>query len=521
MGRDSLNRIVKDVLLQDENVRENYENSLSKIKRLSKSIPTSVAALYQIKQEIEDIEEKIRQLGEEKSIEKYIAQLQEDADGIKTRSGLSEQQIKDYEALLEKDKDTTTKIAVLTDDKKKLASFRQDLSRQLEDLEELRDAQVSNLGNEEIKSEFTQGFAGLGQIKTDLLAGTDQIIDSVDGKIKLHRKELEETKNDLAPLMAKVKLEDELKEKNEAISSEQKKLDKIALEKTSLESKKNLHDKEKKSLIEIYSEIYSGYESARIEFTRYEKKIEDISLDVSVGFNEQRFNDAVIQSVLNTSDIKRHINDVAWKDEYEYRFDSSLHLTSIIKILNAVVDRKIKTIKGSSAKDAVIKLLEDYFILDFKITYKNDPLDKMSPGKKGLVLLRLLIDLSNEEWPILLDQPEDDLDNRSVYDDLVSFVKEKKKKRQIVIVTHNPNLAVGADAEQVVVANQEGQEKGRDNRKFKFEYVSGALENSFESPEAKQPAILFRKGIRQHVCDVLEGGKEAFQKRERKYSFGA
>ena len=72
MGRDSLNRIVKDVLLQDENVRENYENSLSKIKRLSKSIPTSVAALYQIKQEIEDIEEKIRQLGEEKSIESTL-----------------------------------------------------------------------------------------------------------------------------------------------------------------------------------------------------------------------------------------------------------------------------------------------------------------------------------------------------------------------------------------------------------------------------------------------------------------
>ena len=157
--------------------------------------------------------------------------------------------------------------------------------------------------------------------------------------------------------------------------------------------------------------------------------------------------------------------------------------------------------------------------MDFKITYKNDPLDKMSPGKKGLVLLRLLVDLSNEEWPILLDQPEDDLDNRSVYDDLVSFVKKRKKQRQILIVTHNPNLAVGADAEQVVVANQEGQEKGRDNRKFKFEYVSGALENSFELSEARQKTILFRKGIRQHVCEVLEGGKEAFQKRERKYSF--
>ena len=519
IGRDTLNKFVIDVLLQDENLREHYEIILTKIKRLSISISASVANLYQMKQEIEEIEENIKQLGEEKGIKKYIAQLQKEADGIKSKSGLSEQEIKDYAALLEKEKGTTTIIAVLSGDKKNLTSFRQDLSQQLENLEELRDAQASYLGNEEIKNEFTQGLAGIGQIKTNLLAGTDKIIASVDAKIELHQMELDKTKRDLAPFMAKVKLQDELKKKNEAISNEQKKLDKIALEKKSLESKKNLYDKEKKSLIETYKQMSSGYDAARKEFKKYENEFEDISLDVSVGFNEQRFNEEVIHSFLNKADIKRNISGVDWKDEYEYQFDPSKHLTFITNILNGVVGEKIKTIKSRSAKDAVTKILEDYFDLDFKITYKNDPLDKMSPGKKGLVLLRLLIDLSNEEWPILLDQPEDDLDNRSVYNDLVSFVKKKKKRRQIVIVTHNPNLVVGADAEQVIVANQEGQERERDNRKFKFEYVSGALENSFELSEAKQEAILFRKGQRQHVCEVLEGGKEAFQIRERKYSF--
>jgi hypothetical protein len=101
----------------------------------------------------------------------------------------------------------------------------------------------------------------------------------------------------------------------------------------------------------------------------------------------------------------------------------------------------------------------------------------------------------------------------------VSFVKKKKKQRQIIIVTHNPNLAVGADAEEVIVANQDGQEIGRENKKYKFEYVSGSLENTFELLEKQEKSILYRKGIRQHVCEVLEGGKEAFQKRERKYNF--
>ena len=519
VGRDTLNKFVRDVLLQDENVRENYENTLTKIKRLSKSIPASVANIYQMKPELEEIEEKIKQLGEEKGIKKYIDQLQKEADGIKTKSGLSEQEIKDYEDLLKKDKDTTTHIAVLSGDKKKLTYFRQDLSQQLEDLEELRDAQASYLGNEDIEKEFTQGLAGIAQIKTNLLAGTDKIIASVDAKIELHQMELDKTKRDLAPFMAKVKLQDELKKKNEAISDEEKKLDKIALETKSLESKKNLYDKEKKSLIETYKQMSSGYDAARKEFKKYENEFEDISLNVSVGLNERRFNKEVIHSMLNKADIKRNIHGVDWKGEYEYQFVPSIHLTFITDILNGVVDEKIKTIKSRSAKDAVTKILEDYFDLHFEITYKNDPLDKMSPGKKGLELLQLLIDLSNEEWPILLDQPEDDLDNRSVYDDLVSFVNSKKKRRQIVIVTHNPNLVVGADAEQVIVANQAEQQRGRNNREFKFEYVSGALENTFELSEAGQKAILFRKGIRQHVYEVLEGGKEAFQKRERKYSF--
>ena len=56
----------------------------------------------------------------------------------------------------------------------------------------------------------------------------------------------------------------------------------------------------------------------------------------------------------------------------------------------------------------------------------NDTIDVMSPGKKALVLLKLLIDLADSKCPILIDQPEDDLDNRSVFNDLIPFIKRKK-----------------------------------------------------------------------------------------------
>jgi len=139
----------------------------------------------------------------------------------------------------------------------------------------------------------------------------------------------------------------------------------------------------------------------------------------------------------------------------------------------------------------------------------------MSPGKKSFVLLKLLIELDNSKCPILLDQPEDDLDNRSIYYDLVKFIKTKKKERQIIIATHNPNLVVGADSECIIVANQEGDKSK--NKTYTFEYVQGALENRFNLPTEEK--VLYKQGIQGHVCDILEGGKQAFKKREQKYNF--
>jgi hypothetical protein len=99
---------------------------------------------------------------------------------------------------------------------------------------------------------------------------------------------------------------------------------------------------------------------------------------------------------------------------------------------------------------------------------------------------------------------------------LNNFIKRKKLDRQIIIVSHNANLVVSTDSEEVIVANQRGENKGGENAKYRFEYVTGALENKFE--DATQTGILYKKGIRNHVCEVLEGGEEAFKKREQKYA---
>lgn len=172
--------------------------------------------------------------------------------------------------------------------------------------------------------------------------------------------------------------------------------------------------------------------------------------------------------------------------------------------------------KDVTLQDIFESFINDSFKLSFEISYKNDPLHHMSPGKKGTVLLILFLQISSANYPILIDQPEDNLDNRTIYQLLCTMIKRKKSERQIIIVTHNANLVVGTDSENVVVANQQGQVEGI-SQTYRFEYVNGPIEQSFS--DATEKNELYGQGVREHVCDILEGGEEAFETRERKYGF--
>lgn len=166
--------------------------------------------------------------------------------------------------------------------------------------------------------------------------------------------------------------------------------------------------------------------------------------------------------------------------------------------------------------DIFESFINDNYKLSFEITYKNDALHHMSPGKKGTVLLILFLQISTADYPILIDQPEDNLDNRTIYQLLCTMIKRKKSERQIIIVTHNANLVVGTDSENVIVANQQGQIDNA-SQPYRFEYVNGPIEMSFVDNTIKNE--LYSRGVREHVCDILEGGEEAFETRERKYGF--
>ncbi len=145
----------------------------------------------------------------------------------------------------------------------------------------------------------------------------------------------------------------------------------------------------------------------------------------------------------------------------------------------------------------------NHITVGYGLQYDGVDIEQLSPGTRGIVLLLLYLAIDAEDdRPLIIDQPEENLDPQSIFHELVYRFRDAKKRRQIIIVTHNANLVVNTDADQVIVANCGPHRSGQ----LPFiTYESGGLENA---------------SIRRHVCDILEGGERAFRERAKRLRVG-
>ncbi|MEX2117428.1 MAG: hypothetical protein WEB37_11120 [Bacteroidota bacterium] len=165
--------------------------------------------------------------------------------------------------------------------------------------------------------------------------------------------------------------------------------------------------------------------------------------------------------------------------------------TGIDELLAKIVpnQKKAETLSRRTIYDAVFR---DYLSVVPSVKYKKVRLSKLSLGQKATVLIKIY--LAQGENPIVIDSHDDHLDNEFIMDELVKAVRQAKEHRQIMVVSNNGNVVVNSDAEQVVIA-------GRDDH-GEISYLSGSLEN---------------QTLRPKLLAVLEGGEEAFTKRQQKY----
>ncbi|HFK5562528.1 TPA: TrlF family AAA-like ATPase [Elizabethkingia anophelis] len=530
----SLNKLVRDLIKEDDVSKESYKNFINKVQQNDKLRNAQVDLFFETRKEIEDLENELKTKSKRDVLEHNIKTNSEKVEELNKSTGLDETQVKEYKKLQEQLDNNNAKRQSLGNDLVAINAFNNELIQTLTNLKQKKDSLFETIQFAEVKEFYQTEYSAIDTLfekskaienllKTELKEDgkshfiNDNLFKDLNDIIKKEKTELSAS---IQPYLQDDKVKQAIVELNKSITNDKNAIGDIdAINKKIKEKKKNLQET-KDSILKIYEASYKEYISIidTLKVRTFELEKDGLKIVGKAQYNFKKLR----ESIWNVSDgrsasynhypILEKTKKATDKAVYQEIFDQ------IEKLFEDVISGQYVLTSKASVSEVVKLVLDDHFFDYWEITYKKDKLGQMSTGKASFVILMLIIGLSKSKSPILIDQPEDNLDNRSITTDLVNYLRNKKLERQIIIVTHNANIVVNADAENVIVANQKGQSDESSTSIFKFDYINGAIENSFEK-KAGETDILKSMGIRQHIADIVEGGKEAFIMREKKYRF--
>lgn len=494
-------RILKDKSIYS--IWQEYQIFCSKNKA---EIQSLINKVFDTKKQINDKLIDLKEKGDKEGISKEINDLNQKISSIKSQLDISPKEMKVYENIMKLVTDNANKIKTINyymEELNKLKSFpfiNPSFDTQLVSLSSYLKVALK------IKIQDCQHDC-LENIKNEIDTYIKELLQDV---YNLNNSIEKEKQNVLFVKGKDVSSKNkEYKELIEKVEKEQVKLQAITNELVIIDNLNKVLEQLKCDLLEKHI----SYKNKGIEVVNILKiKHEGIEIKSNLVYDNKRLQ-SFLENRLNLRGLERqsYIQNM-WQNYSEDT--SNISMIFLNDVLNDSIDYKASN-RGENVLSEFLS--ENWFNISFDLIYEGDSFVSMSQGKQAFVILKLLLEFSDKTCPILIDQPEDSLDNRAIYKDLVKYLRKKKTERQIIIVTHNPNVVVGADSELIIIANQHGKDSPNINH-IKFQYKSGSLENTYSFIDTKE-CILDKQGIREHVCEILEGGKEAFEKRERKYGF--
>jgi len=527
-GKDELFLLIESILLQNKGYSEFKECTEIEKQTLKETIHRCIQELLRLTNAVEAKMKEIQLIGTQQQLTAEKERLYAQVQLLTKQSGLTEEQASRYSTL---ENEKRRYEAALIRAKERVSHYQKmnsSFNGILSDVISATKEKIDEFGIPEdteyqtlVKVESDKLISGVNQSFADFSQAISLQVENINQKIVEGQKKLDEIVIELQPFVQIAKNREILKEEQKKYSEIENKLTTLKTKTDEYQKLKEQGVKNNEKLFETYEALFALYKATLIEIEKpeYSKIDDDLLLKPILIFDKERFS----SSFSGLFDKRGNFNQIfnqTFDDENQFIFNEQQHVGNIRTIFDKIRSRSETSLRlrvGMNEDEKYQRLFEDYFRIEYTIEHKGDDMLRMSPGKRGLVLLQLILHISTATHPILIDQPEDNLDNRTIFFDLKDFIKHKKSHRQIILVTHNANLVVATDAECIIVANQDGQQLGKDNRKYKFEYVSGALENTFIMES--DSGVLYQKGIKEHVCDILEGGKEAFLKREQKYGF--
>lgn len=479
---DALLKIIDSDIEGLENAKDEqhfiYSNLLSKLKEIE-TTEKIVATEGKVCSELHDIEEQIvnykksnissliekkqHYVMEEGITKKYLSDIENFADDLKEYISALEVP----KVTFSKESDSTELLGILQESEVKIAENVAVIYKMIKNILAEKELVTEKINSSEWKKE-----------KQDILSAYD----STCNKLKADGIEVEKLDH---LLQKQQKKQIEIKH----VKKEKEKLEDLYIE--------------KQNLIKKYEESFENIRNLRKTFINsILGPEENVKIEFSSHANEDSFRKMI--KTLTNKDNQSINEDIEVLEKIVFEKEGIDEFRKIIDAVRNDTEYKIKL--SYVFRKAIVSMDSDVydrmktFIPDDKlvVSYKPEggrkfiPLSTASAGQKTTAILTFI--LAYGDIPLILDQPEDDLDNRLVYDLIVKRLKIAKKNRQIIVVTHNANIPVNGDAEFVTSMDSESV------------YV-----------KKKYDGTLDREEIRKEICDVMEGTEYAFEMRAKKY----
>lgn len=510
------NQTINDLLYKKNGYKGAIDLIYKSIDEKKISLTSEIEKYFTNESELKRLEIELTTLGDKNAIEILINSFREELKELKSKSSLTQDDENTMKAINESitlkknEKILLEKEIILNNSINKVTNeLGSKIERFITDEFNLMD--IDDKHKEILKTYYENLSKNIIQSIDSFKESNPLTNDTLLDRIKLKDEEIEPLIKRLEPYNNKISDQKKYLSIEKQLKDEQLKLDSILLKEKEINNQKLKLDIKK--FIDIYKELLEMYNTIISLNEPYKTIGNDLALITHIDFNLSKFYDNFSYFVTKNQSMDKIFSDVIFDVNSNYLYKKENHIQNIEEVLNKIFSGNVKFNKFKTLKEMTKSLLDDNFDITYDLKQGDDLLNHMSPGKKGIVLFQLFLEVSSSKVPILIDQPEDNLDNRTVYNTLNEFIKNKKIDRQIIMVSHNSNLVVSTDSENIIVANQNGQNSSYP----RFEYINGALEET-KKKDLSELNELKKQGIREHVCEILEGGVEAFKKREEKYN---
>jgi hypothetical protein len=509
---DEITKKIKPVLFaKHTSIEIQFKKNSNDVKSCNEIIRSATSDWFDLDRKNLTIKEEISNLGDKKSVEAAKNDYKNQIDILKKDLNLSQDDINSYQSVLEELNNMTSEIEQIKEHLRSISIF-------------YNSPAMINTPNIKPSISFQPPLSNFPKLLSDRIDGiTDNVIQELSIKVE---SEIASFRENLYAQEKKINQEiKNIKTKNKVLIEKQQK--NVQLKKlvenfnrqseiaTSIEAKENLiqeYNEKKEKILEKITRAILNRSESYIELSNLFYGLDQTQSTMSFGL-EIDFNEITIGEL--SEQFNRQEKSPYLKDGV---IDIIKARSEVYDFLN-YINEKQKMRANHHKKQVAIAILCTTEEIRFNATLEGDKiggfhLSSMTPGKQALFALTLILDESDDVWPLLIDQPEDDLDSRSIYQYIVPYLVGRKKERQILMATHNANLAIGADSEQVIVANRNGA-NSQNRQSITFDYQTGAIEDTRAYTHSEY--ILESSGIREHAIEILDGGKEAFEKRKHKY----